>query len=156
MSDESFRADLAKLSYELSLASLAEQERVVSELRARSGTLLAASSIVASFFGARAVGDRRVAWLGLAATVAFTTSIASSLVVLLPKRRLIFALRGSAAFDTLLVIDDLAEALRRLSHWLDRYRDGNQSTVERMHRAYWLATASVLTEVVLWGAEVLP
>jgi hypothetical protein len=46
---------LQELSYALSLRSLDQQEKALEELRNRTGTLLAATSLVASFLGARAI-----------------------------------------------------------------------------------------------------
>ena len=49
---------LAQLSYELSLRSLSQQEAALNELRARTGTLVAAASIVASFLGGTAISKQ--------------------------------------------------------------------------------------------------
>jgi hypothetical protein len=46
---------LAQLSYDAAVRSLDLQERAVEQLRARTATLLAASSLVASFFGAQTI-----------------------------------------------------------------------------------------------------
>jgi hypothetical protein len=43
--------DLARLAYEASLRSLDKQEELLGELRSRTGLLLAASSVAASFLG---------------------------------------------------------------------------------------------------------
>jgi hypothetical protein len=47
---------LERLAFDLSLRALERQERVVEELRARTGTLLAAGALVASLLGIRAAG----------------------------------------------------------------------------------------------------
>ena len=46
---------LAKLAYELSLLTLSQQESASNELRARTGTLIAAASVVTSFLGGAAI-----------------------------------------------------------------------------------------------------
>ena len=46
---------LEQLSYDLALRTLAQQERVLEELRARTGVLLTATAVVASFLGGRAL-----------------------------------------------------------------------------------------------------
>jgi hypothetical protein len=46
---------LAQLSYNAALRALDGQERGLEELRARTGTLLAAASLVASFLGAQTI-----------------------------------------------------------------------------------------------------
>ena len=82
-------------------------------------TLLAASSIVASFLGGQALTNHPVGWLGVAALIAFGLSILACLWVLLPKNNLIFSLSGSVLYATHL--EDAAGNLdthRRLSSWL--------------------------------------
>ena len=64
---------LHQLAYELSLRSLSQQESVLNELRERTGTLLAASSLVASFLGARAIGEG-LGWATVVALIAFAVS----------------------------------------------------------------------------------
>jgi hypothetical protein len=44
-------SDLSRLAYEASLRSLDKQEELLGELRSRTGLLLAASSLAASFLG---------------------------------------------------------------------------------------------------------
>jgi hypothetical protein len=44
-------ASLEQTAYEIAVRTLAQQENAVNELRARTGTLLTASSLVASFLG---------------------------------------------------------------------------------------------------------
>jgi hypothetical protein len=53
---------LEQLANELSVRALEEQEAVLTELRARAGVLLAATALVASFLGARALSDGSL-WL---------------------------------------------------------------------------------------------
>lgn len=43
--------DLARMAYDASLRSLDKQDELLSELRSRTGLLLAASSLAASFLG---------------------------------------------------------------------------------------------------------
>jgi hypothetical protein len=75
---------LQRLAYELSLRALSQQEGVLNELRSRTGTLLAASSLVASFLGARAIGSGDYRWLTVFALIAFAVSVLACLYVLLP------------------------------------------------------------------------
>jgi hypothetical protein len=48
-------ASLEQTTYELALRALAQQEHALTEIRARTGTLLTASSLIASFLGAQAI-----------------------------------------------------------------------------------------------------
>jgi hypothetical protein len=79
--------DLARLAYDASLRSLDKQEELLSELRSRTGLLLAASSVAASFLGERALDDGH-AVLALTALAAFVVSLGASIYVLLPKQSL--------------------------------------------------------------------
>jgi hypothetical protein len=53
MSGESAERHRARLAYEASLRALDQQQRIVEDIRARTGVLLAAASLAASFLGAR-------------------------------------------------------------------------------------------------------
>jgi hypothetical protein len=75
--------DLSRLAYEASLRSLDKQEQVVQELRNRTGLLLAAASLAASFLGDAALDGSVL--LAIPALVAFATSLGGSLYVLVPK-----------------------------------------------------------------------
>lgn len=74
---------LETLAYEAALRSLDKQEQVLNELRARTGLLLAASSLAASFLGRPAI-ERSTPVLVIVAFVAFALSLVASLYILLP------------------------------------------------------------------------
>jgi hypothetical protein len=57
---------IEQLSYEINAAAVAEQERALSGLRARAGTVLAAASIAGSFLGAKSTCGSLGAWKILA------------------------------------------------------------------------------------------
>jgi hypothetical protein len=144
---------LERLAYELSVSALRHQETSLTELRERTGTLLAASSIVASFLGARALDDGFGA-LTVFGLLAFVLSVFTSVYVLFPKASFIFALRGSVLFEEELSDPGgLDETYRRLAYWLEDYHDSNQTTIERLFLAYRAATFAVLLEVLLWSIE---
>jgi len=143
---------LARLAYEISLRALTQQEGVLDELRGRTGTLLAASSLVASFLGARAIDGGGVPALTALALAAFAVSVLASLYVLLPKPNLVFALRGSVLFEEELADPGgLSETFRRLAYWLEEYRDANEPTIERMFQLYRVAIVAVLAQVIVWS-----
>jgi hypothetical protein len=104
--------ELERLAYEVSLKALERQENVVDELRSRTGTLLAASSLSASFLGARALDHPGATWLGLIALGLFGVSVGSAIYVLLPRTELILALKGSRIFTPDLGGQGLAETYR--------------------------------------------
>lgn len=62
--------NLEEITYEAGRSALADQESLVAGIRQRTGTLLAAHALVASFLGATTVhaqGLRGLAWLAVAA-----------------------------------------------------------------------------------------
>jgi hypothetical protein len=131
------------------------QERVLDELRARTGTLLAASALAASFLGSRAVDGETGVFTALAVT-AFASSVIAGTYVLLPKPGLVFALRGSVLYESEFQdAVDLNETHRRLAYWLERFYDQNQNDVERLFRFFRGATLAVLLQVILWIFEIV-
>ena len=87
--------ELALLAYELSQRMLARQEVRLDELRARTGTLLAASSVATSFLGPRAIDRNGVDTLALLAFTAFAVSVIGSVSILILNPRLVFGVRGT-------------------------------------------------------------
>ncbi|HEX4745505.1 MAG TPA: hypothetical protein VFU99_01370 [Gaiellaceae bacterium] len=144
---------LSELALDLSRHALGQQESSLNELRNRTGTLLAASSIATSFLGAQSLDDGLgiLGWLALAAFVASTLSAA---YVLFPRRSFIFALRGSALFEE--EFGDpggVPETSRRLAYWIEAYRDDNSLLMDRLFAAFRLAAAALVLDVILWTLE---
>jgi len=81
--------------------ALDKQDAVLAELRARTGTLLAASSIVASFLGATAIGRDGLSLWSVAALIALAASLALCVVILLPRSDLSFSLDGPRVYEEL-------------------------------------------------------
>ncbi len=73
---------LAELTYEQAQKALEQQERQVTELRQRTGTLLAAAALTASFFGAAALGRDGVALPVVLAGMALAVTVLNGLYVL--------------------------------------------------------------------------
>jgi hypothetical protein len=140
---------LERLAYEASLRSLDKQDEVLNELRARTGLLLAASSLAASFLGRPAL-DADPIVIGVLALGAFALSIIASVYVLAPKTNLVFSLAGSALYERLFEFrNEMPEVYRRLAYDLDRFWDSNDRIMVRLFRAFWVAAAGLLGEVVL-------
>jgi hypothetical protein len=146
--------DLATIAYEASLRRLDKQEQSLTEIRARTGLLLAAASLAASFLGPPAIEaePRAVAVLALAG---FALTIGVSLYVLMPKRNLVFALVGSHVYEELYEFrDELDEVHRRLAYDLDRFWEANDRTLQRLLWGFRIAAAALGVEVVLLLASV--
>jgi hypothetical protein len=147
--------ELALLAYELSQRMLAQQEMRLDELRARTGTLLAASSVATSFLGPRAIDRNGVDTLAFLALTAFAVSVIGSVSILILNPRLVFGVRGTRLFKEERAREEsIADVHRRLGYWLELFFDQNQATVDRLFLVYQLAAVAVLAEVILWTIKI--
>lgn len=148
-------AEFERLAYEAALRGLDKQEKLLEELRARTGVLLAASSLAASFLGTDAFGDSAPVAVAVAALAGFLLSVAASLYILTPKATLIFAQAGAGLYEGLYAVrGDMTEVYRRLAYDLDRFWDRNDTTVVRLLRAFRVAAGALVAEIVLLVALV--
>jgi hypothetical protein len=140
---------LAELAFDLSQARLDKQERVLEELRSRTGVLLAASSIAASFLGRAAFGDAGWSVLAVVAIASFLVSMAASVYVLVPRSGFVFSLVGSAVFERLYAVGGgMPEVHRRLAYDLDRFWEDNDRRVRLLLRSFQVAAASLVIEIL--------
>ncbi|MGZ8795315.1 MAG: hypothetical protein ACXW0F_11840 [Gaiellaceae bacterium] len=147
--------ELALLAYELSQRMLTQQEMRLDELRARTGTLLAASSVATSFLGPRAIDRNGVDTLALLALTAFAVSVIGSVSIPILNPRLVFGVRGTRLFEEERAREEsIADVHRRLGYWLELFFDQNQATVDRLFLVYQLAAVAVLAEVILWTIKI--
>jgi hypothetical protein len=146
-------ATLEERAYELALRALGQQQEVLRELRSRTGTLLAAASITASFLGAQALG-RSTTLLAAPALLAFLASMTLSVSILLPNRRLCFSLGGQAVHGRLhRLAEDEQEVDRRLANWLDSLERRNEPIIEALFRRFRWAGVTLMIEIACWTAE---
>ncbi len=148
---------LVELSYGAAVRALDLQERAVDQLRARTGTLLAAASLTASFAGAQTIQHRtNLGPLGLLALVALVVSIGCCLYILLPKRGVAFSINATTIYEALFeVSDDADEQHRRLIYWLEGYWARNQTVIERLGRSFAAAAFALAIQMVLWCGTLL-
>lgn len=145
--------DFERLAFEAALRALDKQERVLEELRARTGVLVGASSLAAAFLGQSAFGDPEPVVLAVLALVAFVISILTSVYILIPKKNLIFAEVGSGLYEGLYAVrDDMGEVYRRLAYQLDRFWESNDETIVRLSRAYGTAALALIIEILSLAA----
>lgn len=141
---------IEQLSFELTAGALAEQERALSGLRARAGTVLAAASIAGSFFGAKTSHGSLGAW-GVLAMASFALGIGSAIRVLLP-HELVFAFHG----ETLLAdgdhhgVSNVMEAYRTAGIWIEPHLGVNRDKIAGLSRWLSLSCALLAVEIVLW------
>jgi hypothetical protein len=144
-------ATLEQRAYETALRGLEVQERTLAELRSRTGTLLAAASLTASFLGAQTVQHTsRIGPLEVLALMALGASVFSCVYVLLPKRGLVFSINGGRLYEALVEVDDEAEVDRRLAYWLEDYWRVNHSTVETLNRFFFIAAVALVLQLGFW------
>jgi hypothetical protein len=147
------KGQLAALSYEAAIRALDLQERAAEQLRARTGTLLGASSLTASFLGAQAIqrggGIGTVAGLAL---IALTCSVGLCVYVLLPKRGLVFEISPSTLYESLFdIADDEQEMHRRLAYWLEDFWRTKQAKIDRLAHFYLAAAATLMLQLAFWA-----
>ncbi len=142
-------AEFEKLAYEAALRSLDKQEAYVEELRARTGVLLAASSLAASFLGQQAFQNPSPRGLAIVALLAFVVSIGTDVFILLPKQGLIFAQKGEDLYERLFAArEDMSEVYRSLTYQLDRFWKSNDAKIEWLIRAFAVAAAALVIEIL--------
>jgi hypothetical protein len=145
--------DVPSLVLELALRSLDQQEREVSELRARTNTVIAAAALAASFLGSAAIREHGglSVWSVLALVVLFITG-GVSLYVLWP-RQLSFAFDARATYAELYsLLDRVAEAQLRVAYAArDRYRStsGRLTTSRPASKSPWSPSACRLRSGLL-------
>jgi len=145
-------SDLERLAYDTALRALDKQERVLEELRARTGVLLAAASLTASVFGSRALDDFHPLGVGITAAVAVLVSLGSCLFVLVPRKGFVFALTGPGVYEELYEFkDDAAELHRRLAYDLQRFWECNDRRFQAIFDAFRLAVAGLVVEIGALG-----
>lgn len=145
-----------ELAYEAAERALDKQERLLDELRSRTGLLLAAASLAASFLGREAFSRDASAVLGTVALLAFLLAMGASVYVLLPKtNKFVFALTGVGLYEGLYAVkDDLPEVYRRLAYDLARFWDDNDMELQRLFGAFRIAAVALSVEVIVLVAMV--
>jgi hypothetical protein len=143
-----------QLSFELTADALAEQERALSALRARAGTVIAAASVAGAFLGAKTSHGSLDPW-GVLALISFVLSVGSAIWVLLP-HEFVFAFRGEAllAESDHRDVSDVTEAYRAAGLWTAPHLRTNGDKIGVL--SGWLTASCVLvaSEVILWTLSV--
>jgi hypothetical protein len=143
---------LSELSYDAAVRALDLQERAVEQLRARTGTLLAASSLTASFLGAQAIQHANSSGiLGALALTSLACSIGLCVYVLLPKKGFQFSVNATRMYEELFEhADDEAEVRRRLVYWLEDFWKSNQDKIDDLGSYYFGAAVALMLQLVFW------
>jgi hypothetical protein len=141
-------SDLEQIAYDNAIRALDKQEKLLEELRARTGVLLAAASLAASLLGSRAFDGSHAVPLLVVALAAFALSFGASLFVLLP-RAFVFDLEGPIVYERLYEFrHDTAEIHRRLAYQLQRFWESNNALLSPVDRAFRVAASTLAVEVL--------
>jgi hypothetical protein len=139
---------LEEIAYEAGRAALADQEALVAGIRQRTGTLLAAHALVASFLGAttiRASGVDTWEWLALASLV---LALFASAILLVPWQ-LRFAVDARQLYDELYA-QAAAEAQGSTLGWLAAAGYGYQDLrEENTRKVRWMSGVSAALAVLM-------
>ena len=146
---------IERLSFELTMSALSEQERSLSSLRSGAATVLGAASIACSFLAARN-GSRSLGFWAVLATAAFVSCSACTIWVLVP-RRIGLSFSGGRlladAGDSRSI--DMPEAYRAASNWIGPQLELNRRVMDRL--GDWLTLGCVLlaVEIVLTTMSII-
>ena len=142
---------MAEAAYDLSLKAVEEQESRLTDLRSRTGTLLAAASLAASFLGGQSIRTGELQLLGVLAIIAYAICVGACIKVLLP-HRLVFSFRGSVLLHAArtAAVEELEEALEAAMGWIESFIDSNRSQLDALTRWYTGACLALGLEIVLW------
>lgn len=134
---------LEEITYEAGRSALADQESVVAGVRQRTGTLLAAHALVASFLGGATVRAQGLQPLGWAALATLLLGLATAAMLLAPWH-LKFAVDASELYDEL-YDQALAEAEADTLGWLAAagygYQKLREENAPKVRRMSWLSGA---------------
>lgn len=145
--------EFERLAYEAALRGLDKQEGLLEELRTRTGVLLAASSLGASFLGQQAFQDPHPQTFAIIALVAFVVSIGASVYILLPKESLFFSGAGAGLYENLYAVrNDIGEVYRRLAYELDHFWGTNDRAISTLISTYKLAAIALVLEIISLAA----
>ncbi|HTW43097.1 MAG TPA: hypothetical protein VMD79_12350 [Solirubrobacteraceae bacterium] len=148
---------LEEITYEAGRSALAGQESLVAGIRQRTGTLLAAHALVASFLGAttvRAYGLHAWGWVALAALVLGLVAAA----ILLAPWRLKFAIDARELYDELYeqaareASADTLGWLAEAGYGYQALRNKNAAKVRRMSRLSGALGVLMVVQTLAWLA----
>ena len=146
--------DVARAALDVARAALDEQHVAVRDLRAHTGALLTATSVVVSFLGTRALSTGHLRVLAFIGLGAFVGSIVLCLYVLLPTAKIESLRQGGDLLGANLdPADPATDAYGRLTSTYDDLWTLNRPHVQRLGRVFRMASAAIVLEVVLWALQ---
>jgi hypothetical protein len=145
-----------ELAYGESVRAIELQARSLDEIRTRTGVLLAAASVVASFLGAEALKLAPFGLLTGLALISFAGVLGACIVILWPRRKWRFALGANVLLadwtgaspcgDTEAMLAFLARQLEK--NWLS-----NRDRIDGMLVLFQVAIGALGAEVLFWTIQ---
>ena len=146
-------ASVEELAFELSLDSLDLQRDVLKDIRARSTTVLTASSIVTSFVGGRAIDAVGLHPFTGAAIVAFFLTLVPAIHLLTAGGEARFSIEGARLYSDLALAEaSLEEAYAALADDIHEARRRNRPLVKRALWSLRIGFGALILEVILFLA----
>lgn len=144
---------LEELAYEQSRRAIDQQAAVLNELRSRTGGLLTAASVVASFLAAQAIDRSGFDALAGIATLAFLGVLSLCMSVLWPSRNAWkFRLQATPLLEDFgpETGRTIADMHRHLAICMEAHWDHNQSQLKPLFARFQWACGALGAEVLLW------
>lgn len=132
--------------------ALTYQAGAVDELRARTGLLLAAASLSASFLGPAGADEGDLGTCGILALLAFMVAVGTSLFILWP-RTWTFVTSPTTLLEDWADHEREEDVRRFLAERLEGHYDGNEKEWKRLMKCFQLAAFSVGAAVILGSLE---
>jgi hypothetical protein len=146
-------ASVEELAFDLARESLSAQRDVLKDVRARSATLLTASSVVTSFVGGRSIDAVGLNVITAAAIVAFFFAVLPAIYVVAATAEGSFFIDGARLYADLASTDvSLQEAYIALAVEIRMARRANHPLVFRGVWSLRLGFAALILEVILFLA----
>lgn len=150
---------LEEITYDAGRHALADQEALVAGIRQRSGTLLAAHALVASFLGATALRDTGTTTLTWFALVTLVAGLVIASVLLAPWR-VRFSIDADEVYDHARRLgsdldDDSPSLLISVALLHQSVRDNNMYVVRWMTRLSLALAGLVVVHAILWIAAII-
>jgi len=124
-------ASVQELAFDLSRSSLGEQEKRLSDLRTRAGTVLAAASIAGSFLATK---HGTLDTTAVLAIVSYVACVGAAIYVLLP-HELVLEFRGSVVAEIAdQVGGGLPSAYAAVTEWLEAFHARNREKLDELGR----------------------
>ena len=142
--------ELELLAYETALRTLDRQDHLLQELRARTGVLLAASSLAVSLMGQISFDHSQFPGLLMATVAVFVVAVTAGIYVLVPRRDLSFSPSASAIYERLYgVRNSIPEVHRQLVYELDDYRSRNHKAIRNLTRGCQVSGIALALEIAV-------